>query len=86
MEMAKFEGKCPRCGKIHRTNRKGETVTCDCWRICPICGAEMEQFTPAVSPVAYGVDGKRELRTMMVCNLHYPPFYSTQKPVEVVCS
>ncbi|MGB9671956.1 MAG: hypothetical protein ACPLZY_02280 [Candidatus Norongarragalinales archaeon] len=84
--MARFEGKCPRCGKIHYASRKGETVICDCWRICPVCGAEMEQFTPKVSPVAYGADGKHELRTMMVCNLHYPPFYSTQKPVEVACT
>jgi len=84
--MAKFEGKCPRCGKIHRSNRKGEIVVCGCWSTCPVCGAEMEPFTPDVSFLAYGISGKREFLAMMVCNLHYPPFYSTQKPVEVVCT
>jgi hypothetical protein len=84
--MVKFDGKCQRCGKVYHASRKGEIVVCDCWRICPLCGAEMEPFTPEVLPLAYGVNGKRELCTLMVCLRHFPPFYSTQKPVEVVCT
>lgn len=84
--MAKFEGKCQRCGKVHYSKRKGEVIVCDCWRICPLCGAEMEPFAAEVSPLAYGANGKHELCALMVCIRHFPPFYSTQKPVEVVCT
>ncbi|MEM2971117.1 MAG: hypothetical protein QW270_01655 [Candidatus Bathyarchaeia archaeon] len=83
--MAKYEGTCPNCGRVHHSNRKGDTVTCDCWRICPICNAEMTPYTPDLTPNTYGLDGKRELQTLMVCTRHSPPFFSTQKPVEVVC-
>jgi len=43
----------------------------------------MEPYTPDLAPNTYGMDGKRDLKILMVCNNHSPPFYSTQKPVEV---
>jgi hypothetical protein len=45
----------------------------------------MTPYTPDLAPKTYGVDGKRELSVLMACSLHSPPFYSKQKPVEVVC-
>jgi len=83
-DKAKFEGKCSRCGKAHYSNRKGEIVVCDCWRYCPMCGAEMQSYTPDLAPNTYGMDGKRDLQILMVCTNHSPPFYSSQKPVEVM--
>lgn len=81
--MAKFEGKCPRCGKIYYSEQRSDIVTCDCWQHCPLCGVEMVQYTPDSAPKIYGVDGKCEFAVLMVCTSHSPPFFSTQKPVEV---
>jgi hypothetical protein len=85
VEMAKYKGKCPVCGRINHSNRKGDIIVCDCWNLCPLCGANMTPYTPDLAPKTYGVDGKRELSVLMACSLHSPPFYSKQKPVEVVC-
>jgi hypothetical protein len=76
-------GKCSECGKTHYSDRKGDIVVCDCWRYCPICGAEMEPYTPDLAPKTYGMDGKRDLKILRVCTNHSPPFYSSQKPIEV---
>jgi len=84
--MAKYEGKCPQCGKVHYTDRKDDVVVCDCWQHCSICGAMMTPYTSDLSPNTYGKDDKRDLQILMVCNNHSSPFYSTQKPVEVVCT
>lgn len=84
--MPTFEGKCPNCGKTHYSTRKAEIITCDCWQHCPLCGAEMQEYTPDLSANIYGLDGKRDLNVLMVCSEHIPSFFSTQKPVEVVCS
>jgi hypothetical protein len=46
----------------------------------------MTQFTPDLTPNVYGVDGLHDMHILMVCSNHSPPFYSTQKPVEVTCS
>jgi len=81
--MAKFEGKCPNCGKIHFSERQNDIVICDCWQHCPICGAQMAQYTPDLAPKTYSVDSKHDLTVLMVCTLHSPPFFSSQKPVEV---
>jgi hypothetical protein len=84
--MAEFEGKCPSCGKVHRSDRRGDIVVCDCWRYCPLCGTEMTPYTPDTTPKTYGTNGKRDLTVLMVCTLHSPPFFGKQKPVEVVCA
>jgi len=78
-----FKGKCPRCGKIHYSDSKDAVVLCDCWRYCPICGAEMQHYKPDLAANTYGSDGKHDLNIIMVCNNHSPPFYSSQKPVQV---
>ena len=83
--MPRFEGKCPNCGKKHHSDRKGDIAVCDCWRYCPLCGADMQRYTPDLTPNVYGKDGKRDMEILMVCNNHSSPFFSTQKPVEVVC-
>jgi hypothetical protein len=88
--MPKYMGKCSRCGKTHYSDREGDIVICDCWRICPLCSAEMTPYTPDLAPKTYGLNGKREFQILMVCNnaSEHPdnsPFYSCQKPVEVVC-
>jgi len=84
--MAKYEGKCSLCGKIHYSDRKGDVIVCDCWQYCPLCGAEMAAYTPDLALNTYGIDGKRDLNILMVCTNHSPEFFSTQKPVEVVCT
>jgi hypothetical protein len=81
--MAKREGKCPECRKIHRSQRREDIAVCDCWRYCPICGAEMTEYTPDLAPNIYGHDGNHDLQILMACTLHSPPFLSKQKPVEV---
>lgn len=85
--MAKFEGKCSKCGKVHYSDYK-DIVVCDCWKYCPLCGAEMAPYTPDLAANTYGMDGKRDLQILMVCNnsaahADGSPFYSKVKPVEV---
>ncbi len=84
--MARYEGECPECGKTHFADRKGEIVTCDCWRTCQTCGAEMTPYQPdlAVNTYGFGVGG--DLAVLMICALHIPSFFSKRKPVEVVCT
>ena len=84
--MAKHEGKCSLCGKAHYSDRKGDIVVCDCWKNCPTCGAEMTPYEPDLAMNTYGFDDRRDLNVLMACTLHSPPFFSTQKPVEVVCT
>jgi len=48
-----------------------------------MCGAEMQPYTPDLAPKTYGMDGKRDLKILMVCIDCSPPFFSTLKPVEV---
>ncbi len=81
--MVKFEGKCPNCGKIFYSERQGDIVTCDCWQYCPICGAEMTQYTPDSASKTYALDSKHDFDVLMICTFHSPPFFSKQKPVEV---
>jgi len=79
-----FEGKCPNCGRIYYSQFKGEIIICDCYRYCPLCGNEMQPYKPDLAPKTYGIDGKQEIQILYVCNNHSPPFFSTQKPVEVI--
>jgi len=46
----------------------------------------MTQYTPDLTQNSYGMSGKRDLAILMACTLHSPPFFSVQKPVEVVCT
>jgi len=46
----------------------------------------MVVYESDLAPKTYGVDGKRDYETLLVCSLHSPPFYGSQKPVEVTCS
>jgi len=84
--MARYEGKCRLCGKVHFSDLKGDVIVCDCWQYCPLCGAEMTPYTPDLALSTYGIDGKQDLQTLMVCTNHSSPFFSTQKPIEVVCT
>jgi hypothetical protein len=48
----------------------------------------METFTPDLASSTYGLDGKRDLLILKVCNnlaghSNHSPFFSTLKPVEV---
>ena len=81
------EGKCSNCGCIHYS--KNETlVVCDCWTKCPLCGREMTDYVPDLAPGTYGLDGKRDLLVLKVCNnlaghSDHSPYFSILKPVEV---
>jgi hypothetical protein len=83
--MAKYEGKCSQCGKRIYSDRKGDVAVCDCWKTCPMCGAEMLPYAPDLAMNTYGFDDRRDLDVLMACTLHSPMFFSNQKPVEVVC-
>jgi hypothetical protein len=83
--MAKYEGKCPECRKAYYSDRKSDIIVCDCWKNCPVCGAEMTPHAPDLAMNTYGFDDRRDLQVLMVCTLHFPMFFSNQKPVEVVC-
>ncbi len=84
--MARYEGKCPECGKTLYADTNGGVAVCDCWQHCQTCGAEMTPYTPDLAMNTYGFDGHRDLAVLMVCTLHFPLFFSTRKPVEVVCT
>jgi len=45
----------------------------------------MQRYKPDLTLNVYGMDGKRDMEILMVCNNHSPMFFSIQKPVEVVC-
>ena len=84
--MARYEGKCSACGKLHTSDRKGDLVVCDCNQHCPVCGAKMAPYEPDLAPNTYGLDRRRDFAVLMVCALHFPNFFSTKKPVEVICT
>ena len=80
-------GKCSNCGREYHS-KYSDVVVCDCYEICPLCGLEMDAYTPDLCPGSYGLDGKRDLQILKVCyNLaghsSHSPFYSYLKPVEV---
>ncbi len=81
--MSAFEGACPSCGRVYHGVHE-DTVVCGCFEICPLCGRRMEPYVPDLSPGTYAKDGKRDLLIVRVCSNHIPPFFSEQKPVEVV--
>lgn len=76
-------GKCPVCGRAYIARRPAFPVLCDCYRICPICGTEMQPYQPDLTPQTYGIDDKRDLNILYVCYNHSPAHYSTKKPMEV---
>ncbi|MBX5321844.1 MAG: hypothetical protein QHH12_07985 [Candidatus Bathyarchaeota archaeon] len=73
--MAELEGKCPRCGKTHLMRSPKDSVTCDCWQQCPICGAEMAPYTPDTAPKTYALNSLRELQVLTACFRHHPPLF-----------
>jgi hypothetical protein len=82
-----FVGKCSRCGREYHSKYR-EVVVCDCWTKCPICNQEMENYTPDLTPNAYGLDDKRDLQVLKVCNnlaghSSLSPHFSILKPIEV---
>jgi hypothetical protein len=44
----------------------------------------MTPYQPDLTPQTYGKDEKHDFNILYACYNHSPPFYSTQKPVEVV--
>ncbi len=94
-ELGFVEGKCYKCGKNLRRKRPVNLAICDCYKYCPLCGAEMTPFTPHLTPSTYRIEEslatKGEpvespgwtLETLYICNNHTPPYYWKQKPVEV---
>ena len=82
-----FSGKCFRCGRVFHGSH-ADVVVCDCWEKCPECGAVMEAYSPDLCPGSYGLDGKRDLLVVRVCNnlvghADHAPYFSVVKPVEV---
>jgi hypothetical protein len=46
----------------------------------------MTRYAPDLAANTYSFDGHRDLAVFMVCTNHFPIFFSTLKPVEVVCT
>ena len=46
----------------------------------------MTPYMPDLAINTYGLDDKRDLAVLMVGTLHFPLFFSTLKPIEVVCT
>jgi hypothetical protein len=56
-------------------------AVCD-WHIyCPLCGAKMTPYTSDLTPTTY--ESEKGLNVLYVCNNNAPPYYSSQKHVEV---
>lgn len=47
------EGTCPECGRVWRREHPADLAICDCYRICPICGKEMQFYSPDMDPRTY---------------------------------
>ena len=83
-------GICPACGKVYSRPRPEDSIICDCYKFCPLCTpaytVPMTPFTPDLTPSTYGLeeDFEKTINVLYVCNNHSPPYYSTQKPVEVL--
>ena len=63
-------------------------MVCVCWEVCPECGLSMEPYVPDLCPDSYGLDGKRDLQILKVCNnlaghSSHSPYFSRVKPIEV---
>jgi len=87
--MGHVEGGCPKCGKTLLRRRPNDCAVCDCYRYCPVCGKEMQPYTPDLTPSTYGPivseaaigDTKKPVETVYFCvDCRY---YSALKPVEV---
>ena len=90
-------GVCPKCGRlITRMSPVPIVAVCPCYRICPICGAEMIPYKPNLSPRTYRIrygfgsdspsstGGEEPTNlTLYYCPNHTPPYYSSQPPIEV---
>ena len=83
------EGTCPNCGATHKRTRPADFAICDCYKFCPLCGNEMQPYTPDLTTSTYGsiesetAQGDTD-KPMNV--LYYCPscrYYSALKPVEV---
>ena len=95
--MGMVQGVCGGCGKtIRRDNPVPVVVTCDCYKICPLCGSAMEPYAPDLDPKTYRNEddpswdllsqaekGESSVNVVYVCGLHSPPFFSDRLPVEV---
>jgi len=91
-EVGWAEGVCPVCGRVWRRERPADSVLCDCYKYCPVCGKEMQPYTPDLNPRTYrnentadptGQASQHEgtLQTKLYCpNCGY---YSDGVPVEV---
>ena len=82
-----FSGKCPKCDREYHS-KHGDAVVCVCWEICPECGEVMETYTPDLTARSYGLNGKRDLQILKVCNNSVghsdrSPYFSIQQPIEV---
>jgi len=99
-KVGKAIGTCSVCGKTHFRDRPADIAYCDCYRYCPLCDPPytvlMTPFTPDLTPSMYRSEKAHDVKggsaeppewtseTLFVCYNHSPPYYSRQKPVEVL--
>ena len=95
--MGMVQGVCGSCGKtVRRDSPVPIVVTCDCYRICPLCGSMMEPYVPDLDPktyrneddpswdlLAYAERDEPLTGIVYVCRMHSPPYFSSKLPVEV---
>jgi len=78
-------GVCPVCGKKICRPRPADVALCDCWEYCPIDGKRMQPYTPDLPLTTY--DSEKGLDIIMVHvseGDHKEPYYSKQRPMEVL--
>jgi hypothetical protein len=91
-EVGWAEGVCPVCGRVWRRERPADFAICDCYKYCPVCGKEMQSYTPDLNPRTYrsedvddptgdAIKHEATIRTRFYC----PDcdYYSDGVPVEV---
>jgi hypothetical protein len=86
------EGVCSNCGRILSRRRPADMAVCDCYKFCPLCGKEMQLYTPDLAPNIYGPIESEKAKgdTDKLINILYYclscGYYSALKPVEVLLS
>jgi len=86
LKVGYVRGTCRECGRTYTAQGPAAPVLCDCYQYCPLCGNKMTPYVPDLTPGLYWSDPAKDMRTLFACNNHTPPYYSKQRPVEVMLS
>jgi predicted amidophosphoribosyltransferase len=92
IQIGMAEGVCSNCGRTLSRRRPADMAVCDCYMFCPLCGKEMQPYTPDLAPSIYGsiesdkVQGDTDKPMDILYYCLSCRYYSALKPVEVFLS